>query len=104
MWERQGQQIFSGAGDECAGDRCIGEDVSGSIKIYWTTSGMYASFKYGTTEERRLGRFFSDYRLDELEQIFLNDSMYELVEKFETEDVRPDYKDKPWVNIIVGEK
>lgn len=65
---------------------------------------LYASFKYGTAEERRLGRFFSDYQLDELEQIFLRGGLYELIEKFETEDVRPDYKDKPWINIIVRKK
>lgn len=62
---------------------------------------LYASFKYGTEEEWRLGRFFSDYQLGELEQIFLKDGLFQMVELFETEDEREDYKNKPWMNIIV---
>lgn len=62
---------------------------------------MYASFKYGDAEEERLERFFSDYCLEEIEKVFLQDGLFELVESFETEDERPDYKNRPWVNIIV---
>lgn len=65
---------------------------------------MYASFKYGAAEEERLERFFSDYCLNEIEKVFLQDDLFELVESFETEDERPDYKNKPWVNIIVRKK
>ncbi len=65
---------------------------------------MYASFKYGNMEEERLERFFSDYNLAEIENMFLQDDLFELVDSFETEDVRPDYQDKPWVNIIVRKK
>lgn len=65
---------------------------------------MYASFKYGNTEEKRLGRFFSDYSLDEIQKVFLQDGLFILEESFKTEDARPDYKDKPWVNIIVKKK
>lgn len=65
---------------------------------------MYASFKYGNREEYRLGRFFSDYNMDEVKKIFLNGGLFELAECFETEDFRPDYKEKPWVNIIVRKR
>lgn len=65
---------------------------------------FYASFKYGNAEEERLERFFSDYQLEEIEHVFLKDGLFELVESFETEDERPDYKNKPWVNIIVRKK
>lgn len=65
---------------------------------------LYASFKYGTEEEWRLGRFFSDYQLGELEQIFLKDGLFQMVELFETEDEREDYKNKPWMNIIVRKR
>lgn len=65
---------------------------------------MYASFKYGDKEEERLERFFSDYHIDELEEIFLKDGLFILEESFETEDLRPDYKNKPWINIIVRKK
>ncbi len=65
---------------------------------------LYASFKYGTDEQWRLGRFFSDYQLEELERIFLRDGLFELVEAFETEDERQDYKNKPWINVIVKKR
>ncbi len=65
---------------------------------------MYASFKYGNKEEHRLGRFFSDYNMDEVKKIFLGGGLFELEECFETEDFRPEYKEKPWVNIIVRKK
>ena len=62
---------------------------------------FYASFKLGDREEERLGRLFSDYHLEEIEKVFLQDGLFELIESYETQDSRPDYKDKPWVNIIV---
>ena len=65
---------------------------------------MYASFKYGNKEEHRLGRFFSDYNMDEVKKIFLGGGLFELEECFETEDFRPEYKEKPWINIIVRKK
>lgn len=65
---------------------------------------MYASFKYGNKEEHRLGRFFSDYNMDEVKKIFLSGGLFKLAECFETEDFRPDYKEKPWVNIIVRKR
>ncbi len=76
--------------------------VLGNFHRALKSGGMlYASFKYGVGEEERLGRFFNDYRIGELEEAFLQDGLFSLVESFETEDVRPDYKEKPWVNIIV---
>lgn len=62
---------------------------------------LYASFKYGDGEEERLQRFFSDMKQEEVERIFLQGELFELVEGFQTEDEREDYKNKPWVNIIV---
>lgn len=65
---------------------------------------LYASVKYGDAQEERLGRFFSDYRMEELKDVFSRDRLFETIECFETEDVRPDYKEKPWVNILVRKK
>ncbi len=82
--------------------RCELPAVLGKFHQALKPGGMlYASFKYGSGEEARLGRFFSDYRLGELEDAFLRDGLFSLAESFETEDARPDYKEKPWVNIIV---
>lgn len=58
----------------------------------------------GTRKKNGWNVFFSDYHIDELEEIFLKDGLFVLEESFETEDVRPDYKNKPWVNIIVRKK
>lgn len=65
---------------------------------------LYASLKFGAGEEVRLERFFCDYTLDELQRVFLQDGLFELVEAFETEDGRAGYEEKPWVNIIVRKK
>lgn len=62
---------------------------------------MYASFKFGDREEERLGRFFSNYQLEEIEKMFADTVGFKLIEGFETEDVRPDYAGKPWVNVVV---
>lgn len=62
---------------------------------------LYASFKYGTKEEQRLERFFSDYSLEEIREVFEHTGLFQILECFETKDIREDYKDKPWVNIIV---
>lgn len=62
---------------------------------------MYASFKYGDKEEERSGRFFSDYHLDEIEKVFTECAGFELIEGFETEDVRVAYTGETWVNVIV---
>ena len=37
-------------------------------------------------------------------EIFLSGGLFKLEECFETEDFRPDYKEKPWVNIIVRKR
>lgn len=65
---------------------------------------LYASFKYGDVQEVRLERLFSDYHKEELEELFLKDGLFALEESFESQDVRPDYKNKPWVNMIVRKK
>lgn len=65
---------------------------------------LYASLKYGEGEEERLERFFSDYTLEELQWVFLQDGRFELIEAFETKDGREGYENKPWVNIIVRKR
>lgn len=62
---------------------------------------LYASLKRGSGEERRLGRFFSDYTLEEAEQFLTADGLFRVVEAFETADVRPDYAEKPWINLLL---
>lgn len=48
--------------------------------------------------------FFSDYHLEEIEKVFTKDTGFELIEGFETEDVRPDYAGERWVNVLERKK
>lgn len=61
---------------------------------------IYVSVKYGSGEEERLGRFFSDYSVEELRRVFEGQGLFEVLECFETVDVREGYEEKPWVNLI----
>ncbi len=61
---------------------------------------FYASFKFGTVEEQRLERFFSDYTETEIKNVFEKTELFHVLECFLSEDIREDYKNKPWVNII----
>lgn len=59
---------------------------------------LYMSFKYGTGDKERSGRFFSDMTEDDIP--FLCDG-YKVIRTFITEDVRADHKDERWLNIFV---
>ena len=65
---------------------------------------LYISVKYGAVEEERLGRFFSDYSLEELSGVLEAEGLFEVLECFETEDGREGYENKPWVNVIGRKK
>lgn len=59
---------------------------------------MYASFKYGTFEGERNGRFFNDMNESKILPFIQN--LFEIEEIYITEDVRPDRSEK-WLNIII---
>lgn len=61
---------------------------------------LYASFKYGTFEGMRGGRFFTDLTEERLEKLMEKVEGLQIVETFVTEDVRGNLEDKNWLNII----
>ena len=61
---------------------------------------FYASFKYGTFEGERGGRFFNDYTEEKLGKVLIHFPELQIVEKWITEDVRPDRKEQ-WLNVIL---
>lgn len=61
---------------------------------------MYLSFKYGTFEGHRNGRYFTDINEERL-NLLLSKTPFKLIETKITDDVRPDRYEK-WLNIIVS--
>jgi len=60
----------------------------------------YTSFKYGSGERTKEGRYFRD--LEENEgRALMEDAGFTVVELFITGDVRPDRKNEKWINIIM---
>lgn len=60
---------------------------------------FYCSMKEGDFQGMRDGRWFHDQTPDSLREI-LETSGFEIVELYESQDVRPEQKGRPWVNAI----
>ncbi len=60
---------------------------------------LYASFKEGTTERMKGGRFFHDMTEELCRELFEKAGL-EVLETFITEDGREDHKGEMWVNIL----
>lgn len=80
-----------------------GEDLPDIVKrmrVLLKPDGvLYASFKEGETEGIREGRFFHDMTLDACRSLFL-DSGLNVLELFKSRDVRGNYDETTWINII----
>ncbi|MBO7364093.1 MAG: class I SAM-dependent methyltransferase [Lachnospiraceae bacterium] len=64
---------------------------------------LYASFKEGTSEREKDGRFFHDMTADSCRDLF-RDAGLEVLEVFRSGDVREGRADETWVNIIVKKR
>jgi len=60
---------------------------------------LYASFKYGTGERKKNGRYFHDLTEDECRNL-LSDADFSIKELFVTKDVRPNRESEQWINVI----
>ena len=60
---------------------------------------LYASWKKGSTDHEKGGRFFHDMTLEDCRELFENAGL-KVLELFETKDVRPGRESEGWVNII----
>lgn len=62
---------------------------------------LYTSFKYGTEEGMRNGRYFTDMTEEKVECLLEKTGIFELLEMWVTSDVRPGRADEKWLNMIL---
>lgn len=62
---------------------------------------VYTSFKYGTFEGERNGRYFTDMTEEKFETLLKEIEAFHIEEQWITSDVRPDRGDEKWLNIIL---
>ncbi|MTV47712.1 methyltransferase domain-containing protein [Heliobacillus mobilis] len=62
---------------------------------------LYASFKYGDSEEMKNGRFFNSMDEDSLRKQIKNISPLQVLTTWKTTDVRQDRQSEHWLNAIV---
>ena len=62
---------------------------------------LYTSFKYGSYEGERNGRYFTDMTEDRFSAFLKNIKGLALEEQWVTSDVRPGRGDEKWLNIIL---
>ncbi|MDO4179019.1 MAG: class I SAM-dependent methyltransferase [Phascolarctobacterium sp.] len=65
---------------------------------------LYASFKYGTGEKLRGGRFYTDFTQGTLHEFLEDVHGLVLLEQWVTEDVRESHKGEDWLNVILQKK
>ena len=61
---------------------------------------LYTSFKYGTFEGMRGGRYFTDFTEDSLREFFESVPELQIFETWITNDVRPGRGEERWINIL----
>lgn len=65
---------------------------------------IYTSFKYGTFEGIRNGRYFIDMTEDSLEKLLQDVDELEVEETWVTSDVRPGRGEEKWLNLFLRKK
>jgi len=65
---------------------------------------IYTSFKYGTFEGVRNGRYFTDMTEDGLEKLLQGVNGLEIEETWITADVRPGRGEEKWLNVFLRKK
>ena len=63
---------------------------------------LYTSFKYGTFEGMRNGRYFTDFTEDSLREYWKEVSSLNLLKYWITQDVRSGKEEERWLNILAG--
>jgi len=62
---------------------------------------IYTSFKYGTFEGERNGRYFTDMTEGSFEEILQATKELQIEEQWITSDVRPERGNEKWLNLIL---
>ncbi len=65
---------------------------------------IYTSFKYGTFEGMRNGRYFIDMTADSLKKLLQDVKGLEIEETWITSDVRPGRGEEKWLNLFLRKK
>lgn len=77
-------------------------DVMRKMAIALKSNGLiYTSFKYGTFEGVRSGRYFIDMTQDSLEKLLQDVQGLMIEESWVTSDVRPGREEEKWLNVIL---
>lgn len=75
------------------------------MKKIWTAlkdNGLfYTSFKYGTFEGERNGRYFTDMTEESLSSLLTKVNGFNIEEQWITSDVRPGRDEEKWLNVIL---
>ena len=76
-------------------------DVLHKIAVVLKKDGiLYTSFKYGTFEGLRGGRYFTDFTEDTLQAFWEGIPSLEIFETWITQDVRPGREEERWINLL----
>ena len=65
---------------------------------------LYVSYKYGTEQQVRNGRLFSDYTEADIPTLFPANGQLECFDWWVTGDARTDRSDEKWLNILCRKK
>ena len=77
-------------------------DIIGKMKKAVKKGGiLYISFKYGTFEGVRNGRYFTDQTEDNLKQILDQVGGLDVISTGITGDARPGREDEKWLNVLL---
>ena len=76
-------------------------DVLCKIAVALKKNGvLYTSFKYGSFEGMRNGRYFTDFTEDSLREFWERANSLTIFEVWTTEDVRPGREEERWINLL----
>ena len=81
------------------------EDVFIKMARALTSHGiLYTSFKYGTAEGERNGRYFTDMTEEKMDKLLKDVNLFDILEMWVTSDVRPGRAEEKWLNMILRKK
>lgn len=70
------------------------------IKAVKSGGYIYTSFKYGTFEGERNGRYFTDFTEESLKTFWDSATSMQIFDLWITHDVRPGREEEKWINLL----
>ena len=81
------------------------EDVFVKMARALTPGGvLYTSFKYGTAEGERNGRYFTDMTEEKMNELLNDVNAFNIMDIWVTADVRPGRAEVKWLNMILRKR